>query len=171
VCASRILLSPRTAEAVFSTQGPTQTRPPLEVTADGPGGYRSGPVRIDPARTTEPVLKAPITPPDRELLGRLCIRNAGDTAVRLMGSDEFRTRTRLETTVDGEPNPIDLTLSFYTAEPVSVVSELGGIVHRMTIARGFLGAEWLVWIVLLLAFAGVPAAMLWTVSRVIGTDR
>jgi hypothetical protein len=169
VCAERILLSPRTEVAEVVSVESRRPRPPLTVTADGPG-YRSAPVRVPPGPAKHHPVLVGFDAPDRELLGRLCLRNDGTAPATFVGTGEFRTLTRLTTVVAGETQPVDLSVGFYAAEPRSLLADLSGIVHRMTIGRGLLSADWLVWFVLVLAFAGVPAVVFATWRRLVEDD-
>jgi hypothetical protein len=164
VCATRALLSPDTQVVEVVVDQGSRPMPPLEVWADAPG-YRSPPARVPAGEPGRHGVTTQITPPDRDMLGRVCLRNAGRAPVTFVGTREFRTITRLITTVDGTPIEPDLTLTLYSATPVSVAGELSHIVDRMTISRGFLGAEWLVWTLLVLVAVGVPAATLAALYR------
>jgi hypothetical protein len=166
VCAQRVLLTPRTEIAQVVAERTPGGRPPLVATASGEG-YRSGPVAVPAGPAERHEVQAPIDAPDRDVLGDVCLRNEGPQTVQLAGTEEFRSRTRLITQVDGEDVEPDLSLAFYADEPQSALSQLPGIVHRMTVGRGFLSADALVWFLLVLAFAGVPVVVFATWYRVL----
>ena len=73
--------------------------------------------------------------------------------------------TALRTTVDGRPVPPDVALSFYEGEPISALAFVPRIVDYMSAFRGFLGTPWIIWPLMLLVAAGVPAAALWVLYR------
>ena len=159
LCMTRTLLSPRTEVAELVVHQGERPTPALEVVARGPG-YRSPVARIPASDPGRHPVTARIQPPDHELVGELCVRAAERRPVRFVGTTEFRTISRSIASIDGEQIAPDVSLTFYTAEPVSTLDDLGGIVARMTIARGFLGADWIVWGLLALAFVGMPIAVL-----------
>lgn len=163
LCITRTLLSPRAeiAELVVSEQQKRPT-PALDVVAVG-AGYRSA-ARIAATEPGRHAVTARIEPPDRDIIGQFCVRARG-RAVVLVGTTEFRSITRSISFIDGEQISPDPALTFYTAEKVSALGELGGIVDRMTIARGFLGAGWIVWSLLVLVAIGVPVAVLVVLYR------
>jgi hypothetical protein len=164
LCASDILLGPRTQEAELVVQQEKRRTPPLVVSVQA-GGYRSPPVRVPPSDAGLHPINVPIDPPERTTIGRLCVRNAGDEAATFVGTTELRTYTRLRTSIDGEDVAPDLALTFYERRQVSALGELGGIVDRITINRGFLGGGWFVWPLLLLVAIGVPLLVLGVLYR------
>lgn len=164
LCLTRTLLSPRTEIAELVVMQGDAPTPPLEVVAEGPG-YRSPVARIPASEPGRHPVTARIQPPDRELIGQLCVRAAERKPVTFVGTVEFRTITRSIGTIDGTPIGEDVALKFYTEERVSALSELGNIVDRMTISRGFLGAAWVVWALIVLVAVGVPAAVLAALHR------
>ena len=164
LCITQALLSPRAdiAELVVSEQQKRPT-PALELVASGPG-YRSA-AQIPPREHGRHAVTARIEPPVRDSVGQVCVRARERERVVLVGTTEFRTITRSISFIDGERIQPDPALTFYTAEKLSALGELGGIVDRMTIARGFLGAGWLVWLLLVVVLVGVPAAVLTAFAR------
>ena len=169
MCATRVLLNERTQVASLVVEGSKTPSPPLVATASGPG-YRAGPVQVPAGPAGRHGVNVPLDTPKQDVLGRLCLRNDGWTRVAFIGTDEFRSLTRETTVVGGKTIPTDVTLSFYERTPTSALAELPGMVHRMTIGRGFLGMGWLVWIVLALAFVGVPVLLLRTLHGVLAAD-
>jgi hypothetical protein len=168
VCARRVLLSPRTQVAQLVADRHEGTTP-VTVVASG-RGYRaeaSGTIQGEGQQG----VYADLTPPEQELLGRLCVRNTSDEPVSFVGTREFRTMTRAITSVDGRDVEPDLALTFFTKEELSVAGELGTIVDRMEIDRGFLGHGWILWFVLVLAFVGVPVVTGIVVFRALSDDR
>ena len=162
LCITRTLLSPRAdvVELIVSEQQKRPT-PALELVAEGKG-HRAA-VRIPPGPAGRHPVTARLNPPDRDLIGQVCVRARSE--VVLVGTTEFHSISRSISFIDGERIPPDPALKFYTADEVGLLDDLGGVVDRMTIARGFLGASWIVWGLLVLVAVGVPAAVLTAFAR------
>ncbi len=167
-CTSDIALTPRTQVAELLVNQDPADVPELSVTADGPGGYTSPPVR---ARITQGrTLTARLEAPQRALFGRLCVRNEGPGTARLVGTNEFQTRSRARSSIDGEPVEADLTLTLYEDRRTSVLGDLPAIVERMAVLRGFLGHTWLIWPLLVLVAVGTPLAVLRVLALALRDD-
>lgn len=165
LCAEDILIPPDAKIAQMVMEQPAdRPSPPLEVRLSGPG-YDSAPSRVEPGIAGGTIVYVDIDPPDREVFGRLCVRNLGRTSARLVGTTEFRTQAAQQASVDGEPIAADLTLTFLDDRRVSALAFLPEIVDRMTTFRAFLGAEWLLWLLLVLVVVGVPAAAFYALYR------
>lgn len=158
LCATDVALGPRTQEAELIVSG-DRPAPPLVLRAQVPG-YTSPPATIPPSEPGTHPIRVAIEPPREDALGRVCVRNTGRTTAVFVGTTELRTYTKLRTWVDGEPVAPDVALKFYERRQVSVLGDLPGIVERMTIGRGFVGAAWFVWIVLGLLALFVPLLVL-----------
>jgi hypothetical protein len=132
-------------------------RPPMDVVVRAPG-YR------ETAQLTggsEPLtgLYARIDPPERSVIGTLCIRNRGDRRVELLGTTDARTGTgRPITRIEGEEVP-DISVRLLSVEPGSVLERLGELVDRAAAFKpGVFGLPLLLWLMLLLTAIGLPAA-------------
>jgi hypothetical protein len=169
-CASDVVLTERTEVAALRLERPVPGPPRLLVGADGPGGYASPPVEATFAGRRGTEIRARITPPARELFGRLCAENAGPGPIALVGTEEFRTISRARTAVDGAEIEPDLALTFFEQRPTSLLAYLPVVEQRLTAFRGFLGHGWLVWPLTLLVALGVPAAVLVTLARALGDE-
>lgn len=164
LCAEDVLLSSRAAVAELVLDQGRTPAPPLSLTVRS-GDRRSAPVAVPGGGTGVFPLRAPFTAPSTDERGSVCLRNDGRVAAQFVGTEEFRTMTGLRTTVDGQPVPPDVALNFYEGSTVSVMSFLPRIIDYMTAFRGFLGAAWILWPLLVLVVAGVPLAVLWAFSR------
>lgn len=164
LCALDVVLTPRTAVAELALDQGRNPAPDLVFTARA-AGYASPPVRIPGGTRGGHPVRATFVPPGREVLGRVCLRNTGERRARFVATNEFRTMARERTTVAGKEVPPDVVLTFLEARPVSLLSYLSRAVDHMTAFRGFLGAGWIVWPLLVLVAAGVPLALLWTLYR------
>src|SRR4051812_39602119 len=141
---------------------------PLRITASGPG-YRSQ--AIAPGGLTGSVAySARIQPPPRSLVGQVCAQNIGRRALRLQGNAEPRSNTAQQMTLDGKPNPFDLTMTIYQAGHPSYVSSFATLLDRAaTLKFGFLRG-WMLWPLALLVFFGVLLIPGWAVYRAFRAD-
>ena len=169
LCATDIALGPRMQEAelILTGEGPA---PPLVVRAQT-RGFTSPPATIPETGPGLHAVRVAIEPPPANAIGRVCVRNAGRTAANFVATTELRTYTKLRTFVDGEPHSADLALKFYERRQVSALGDLPGIVDRMAIGRGFLGAAWLVWLLLAVLAVGVPLLVLRALAGALSTPR
>lgn len=132
--------------------------PPVEVTASGPG-YRST-ARVSGYPAGGDVLPlANLTPPDRELDGRVCARNAGRTPVELVGAQDMRSIVPAKLLLDGEEVPgKDVELTLLERERRSLLERPGDLVAHARDLTADYAPAWLLWILLVLVAAGLPAA-------------
>ena len=163
LCATNILLGPESEVAELHQRQRGEPLPPREVVAKGPW-FESPVVEVPGGRDGAHRIVADLQPPDREMIGELCVRNAGDEDARLLGTTELRTYTRMQTMLDDDPVEADLSLAFYAGEPVSALGRLGTIVDRAASLRGFLGSPVVVWLLLLAVAVGVPLLVLRALS-------
>jgi hypothetical protein len=127
-------------------------------------GYRE--TATVPAGYTPPtVVRAPLDPPDRSVIGTLCIRNTGERRVALLGTSDARTVVARPTTqVDGEEVVPDVSVRFLSAESGSVLERLGEMMTRLaSFNPGLLGAPALLWLLLVLVVVGIPTAAIYAV--------
>jgi hypothetical protein len=136
-------------------------RPPLEVVARAPG-YRETDT-VPGTREPPSGMFARIDPPERSVIGTLCIRNRGKRHVDLLGTADARTGVgRPVTRVDGAEVTPDISVSLFAADNGSVLERLGQLVDRAAAFKpGLFGLPVFLWIVLLLAAIGIPAAALY----------
>src|SRR4051794_187449 len=92
-CMEQVTLDSKSQVAEIGVNTGTGKGPPLEVTTSGPGGY-SAKTRVPGGYTSTPALLFKLTPPQHELLGKICFRNAGKRKMSLNGTNEFRTLGR-----------------------------------------------------------------------------
>jgi hypothetical protein len=132
---------------------------PLVVTAEGQGGYRS---RV---RTTSypvgpaSVFGVAVRPPRRDVIGRICVRNAGRHRIALTGTTEERSLTGATTRVDGRRQAADVALTLLEARPRSLVDRAGVVLDRASAFTGGVLPTWLLWPLVVLLAAGVPLAV------------
>ena len=123
-------------------------------TATVPAGYRP-----------PTVVLAPLDPPDRSVIGTLCIRNTGERRVALLGTSDARTVVARPTTqVDGEEVVPDVSVRFLSADSGSVLERLGEMMTRLaSFNPGLFGAPALLWLLLVLVVVGIPTAAIYAV--------
>jgi hypothetical protein len=132
---------------------------PLIVTAEGDGGYRSrmrtASYPVGPAS----VFGVALRPPRRDVIGRVCVRNAGRRRIALTGTTEERSLTAATTRVDGRRQRADVALTLLEARPRSLLDRAGDVLDRASAFTGGLMPTWLLWPLVLLLAAGVPLAV------------
>jgi hypothetical protein len=136
-------------------------RPPLEVVARAPGYRATGSVPAGHEELSS--LVARIDPPEQSVIGTLCIRNRGKRRIDLLGTADARTGVgRPVTRIDGAEIAPDITVRLFADDNGSVLERLGQLVDRVAAFKpGLFGWPVLLWIVLLLAAFGIPAAALY----------
>jgi hypothetical protein len=136
-------------------------RPRLEVVARAPGYRETG--AVPGGREALSAMFARIDPPERSVIGTLCIRNRGKRSITLLGTNDARTSVgRSITRIDGAEIAPDITVSLFSEENGSVLERLGQLVDRAAAFKpGLFGLPVLLWIVLVLAAIGIPAAALY----------
>jgi hypothetical protein len=138
-------------------------RPPIEIVARAPG-YRA---TSSATGGNEPLagLYARIDPPDRSVIGTLCIRNRGERRIELLGTTDARTATgRPITRIDGVEVAPDISVRLLSADAGSVLERLGQLVDRVAAFKpGLFGASVLLWLMVLLAVIGIPAAAIYSI--------
>jgi hypothetical protein len=137
-------------------------RPRLAVVAEGPS-YRQTAV-IEGGYAPRSVLRARISPPERSVIGTLCIGNRGKRRIALLGTTDVRTVIARPTTrIDGMEVVPDISVRFLSTDSGSVLERAGELVTRAAAFKpGLFGAPVFLWLVLLLVAVGVPAAAVYS---------
>ncbi len=143
--------APRRAQPLRASVTAPGYRGTARIPADYPVGYETG------------VYGTLSQPPPGDVEGRVCIRNVGERAVELAGTQEPRSQVLAQTTLDGRPAGTSIALSLH-GEPASALSRVGTIVDRAAALTGLLPVA-SVWILLVLAAIGIPVAAVWTITR------
>ena len=150
--------------------GLTLAEPParhvaLVLSAAAPG-YRARAT----ARPESVSVRAPIAPPARSTIGRLCIANAGRGAIALAGTAEPGTASRPVASVNGAPIGPDIAVSLYRRRRSSYLARAGDILrHASTYTWGVLGPAALALLAVVL-LVGVPAGVLWGLADSLRED-
>jgi hypothetical protein len=136
--------------------------PRLSVVAEGPG-YRQTAI-IEGGYTPPSVLRARISPPQRSVIGTLCIANRGRRRVALLGTTDVRTViARATMRIDGVDVVPNISVRFLSTDSGSVLERAGEMVDRAAAFKpGLFGAPVFLWLVLLLVVVGVPAAAVYS---------
>ncbi len=136
--------------------------PRLAIVAEGPG-YREA-IAVPAGYTPTAVLRAEIDPPERSVIGTLCIANRGRRRVALLGTTDTRTVVARPTTrVDGSEVPPDISVRFLSPDRGSVLERAGELVDRVAAFKpGVFGAPVFLWLALLLVAVGVPVAAVYS---------
>jgi hypothetical protein len=142
---------------------PPRQRPPIEVAARAPG-YRDAAL-VTGGNEPPSWLYARIDPPPRSVIGTLCISNRGKQRVDLLGTTDARTATgRPVTRIDGEEVAPDISVRLLSEDTGSVLDRLGQLVDRAAAFKpGLFGWPVLLWLMVLLAAIGVPAAAIYSI--------
>lgn len=161
-CVKPVVLTERSQKARFRLVKPGGPPvPPVVVTARGPG-YSSSARIASYAAPGDQLPHFKLTPPQRELIGEVCIRNAGRQALDVVGTDEIRSHVPAEIVLNGEPIPggKELELHLLEERERSFLDRTGVLVDNAhTLSSGYL-PKFLVWVLLVLAAIGMPAAVI-----------
>jgi hypothetical protein len=162
-CLSDIPIDARAEVALLRARTPGARPVPLAVTFRG-RGYRDE--RRVARYADDQDVRVPFAAPRADLIGEVCVANAGRARVLLQGSTEPKTNTGSLTSVDGTPVPEDVSLLF-VREPRSPVSDAPAIVDRAAaFGPALLGAP-VLWLLGVLVLLGVPAAVMWAYGRAV----
>ena len=154
-CMQQVTLDPLSQVAEIGVATGNKPGPPLDVVAKGPG-YRAT-TQIPAGYRDTPSLRFDLQPPRRDLIGEICIRNAGRAAMSLNGTNEFRTNGRPSLAIDNVPQSFDAQLKLYAKERESYLSRLGAIFrHAATFTPAFLSSPVLA-LIALIALLAIPA--------------
>jgi hypothetical protein len=133
-----------------------QPGPPLEMRLRGdgwsqtvalPGGYPDG-----------ATLRAPLRPPHRSVLARVCLADRGSAPVQFFASAD-RTRSRSIAEVSGRPQGKSIWFALYERKPVSLLARLGVTAGRIEAFRPGVVGRWLVYLLAAALAALLPVAV------------
>jgi hypothetical protein len=135
----------------------------LLVTFEGQG-YRET-ATVPDGYTPPAGVLSPLDPPDRSVVGTLCIRNTGALRVALLGTSDVRTVVaRPITQVDGVEVVPDISVRFLSDDSGSVLERIGELMTRLgAFNPGMFGAPALLWLLLVLVAVGIPSAAIYAV--------
>ena len=151
-CIAPVTFYADTARARFRVQSPRAPGPRVTIEAAGPG-YRATATTATLPPRTEGLVDLEFRPPGREVTGRFCWHNRGPTPVQLIGTNEGRSLTIVETTLNGRPRENEeLELVLFERGGHSLRSRRGELIDRAASMTGGLAPEWVLWPAALLVF-------------------
>jgi hypothetical protein len=164
-CLAPVTFYADTGQARVRVQVPRRRAPRLDLEMRAPG-YRER-ITVPPIEPrAEGEVRVEFPQPGREVTGEFCFHNRGPTPINLIGTNEGRSLTPVELTVDGRPKEnASLELALLRAGGHSLASRRSEIVDRASAFTAGLVPGWLLWpIGLLLVGLPVIVAVLFGVS-------
>jgi hypothetical protein len=160
-CLDNVTFSPQTevGEIGVTTKKPG---PPLDITANAPGYHATA--KINGGYPSDPSARFTIAAPPGPVLGKLCIHNAGETAISLNGTNEFRTMGRPNVVIDGVTQPADAKLVFYDRVRSSYISRFGQILGHAAVFTPPFFSKIVLTLLILLALVGIPPTIAWALA-------
>lgn len=160
-CVAPVAFDPasRRAQLLVLARRRSGPAPDLLVVATA-AGYRAAARVAGYARGADASVSAPITPPARALEGRLCVTPAGGR-IELVGTNEPRSLTDAQVTVDGRPvGGIGVAVTLTTGARSTFAGHLGTVADRASALTGGLVASWLAWLLLVVGTLALPLGTL-----------
>jgi hypothetical protein len=164
LCMTNVTIDTDARIAQFVTIPETSPSPPVRVSASGPGGYRSAEVELPGGQRVPGPQTAAIQPPSHPLVGEICIRNAGRTALSFVGTVEDRTSGREQAVVDGARITPDVQLTLLAHGHHTLLRETPAALHHMAAFKGSFVSVELLWLLLGLVVLAVPALVVGAVA-------
>jgi hypothetical protein len=161
-CLSEVAFDTDSEIVEFTALAGRRPAPRVTVVARAPG-YRER-ATIEGGYRPPSVLRGPIDPPERSVIGRLCIHNRGKRRVELLGTTDPRTVIARPTTqIDGEEVVPDVSVRLLSTDSGTVLERAGEMVDRTAAFNpGLFGAPVFLWLLVLLVAVGVPAAAIYS---------
>lgn len=151
-CLEPVTFYADTARARFRVQSPRSPGPRIEIVASGDGYRATATTAVLPPKT-EGLVDIEFSEPGREVTGSFCFRNRGPTPVQLIGTNEGRSLTIVDTTLNGTPRRgEEIELILFERGKHSLGSRRGELIDRAASMTGGLVPSWLLWPVALLVF-------------------
>ena len=170
-CMKPVTLTPDSEIARLRVLAPEGApSPPIEITARA-GGYRATATAVGYPAGGDTLVAGALDPPDRELRGEVCARNAGETPVELVGAQDVRSLVPADLTFNGEAvEGKDLELTLLEAERRSIAERPGELIDHASKLTASFAPEWLLWIVAVLVLLGIPAGIVGGFFVAVGRD-
>jgi hypothetical protein len=163
-CIAPVTYYANTGRARFRMRVPRAPQPRLELVASAPG-YRATTSTKLPVGV-EGTVNVEFRSPGREVTGRFCWRNEGPTPVQLIGTNEGRSLTIVEATLNGRPRKDEeIELILFARGGHSLRSRRGELIDRAASLTGGLLPTWVLAPTALLVFGSpLVAALLYGLS-------
>jgi hypothetical protein len=166
-CVSYVPLTTEVRSVSIVARTATQPVPlTLELSAPGYKTTALAPANWPSGGPTPVTVALPKSPP-RDVVGKLCITNAGTHSIDLVGTDEPRSQVAAQSTIDGKPVS-DLAVTLYGGQE-SVLSRTGTIVGHAADLTSTV-PSFIAWIFVLALVIGVPLAALLALSISFGAE-
>jgi hypothetical protein len=150
-CVEPVTYYADTARGRFRMRVPRAPAPNLVMKATAPGYDATATVKL-PVQV-EGTVNVEFREPGREVTGRWCWQNRGPTPVQLIGTNEGRSLTIADLTVNGRRRDgEELELVLFERGGHSLRSRRGELIDRAASMTGGLAPEWILWPVALLLF-------------------
>jgi hypothetical protein len=145
-CVGNVALDTATGRVQFIVSSRQAGTARLDMEARAPGYLARGAATVPTSSAITPA-RARIQPPARNSVGTVCVRNAGDSTVSLLGTNEATAIGLSQTSVDGRSlgQSHGPKLMLLEARDRSIVARLGTIMHRASDFTGGLMPFWLAW--------------------------
>jgi hypothetical protein len=163
LCVAPVDIDTQTAQAQVKVAAAKPGPTPLEV---DPGAAMTRPA-LQRAPTA---IRLPVPTPRHDIAsGRICVRNASDSRLTFIGTNDPIAIGLARTTIDGKQlDGQAVELALFAAGSESILGRLGEIVHHAADFTGELMPFWLAWPLVVALVIGTPLAIFgafWWVLR------
>ena len=163
-CLLNVTIPSDAQRATFVARSFGKPGPPLTVTMDAPGGYRSI-TRVAPGWGDGAVQSVTLQPPEESLIGRFCVRNGGRKQIAFNATDRPAPPTQQ---VNGGFTPTQMALSFDRVQPESLLDRVSELFHRAS-SLTWPGA-WLLYVLAVALVIGVPLGVIFAFGWALRED-
>lgn len=167
VCMNLAALDRRSEVALLQPTGAKGRPVPLALAIDGEGYHARARVAAD-YRNGQTVA-VPVRPPDRSVTTTICVRDLSARAVTFPAVID-RRRSRSAVLVNGKPVAPGFVIRFRERDPVSIAQRLPDSMRRMSVFRPGAISPAVLWVLLAVAIAGVPALAVWGYGRAVRSE-
>jgi hypothetical protein len=155
-CFDNAAIEPHSDVATVRVATGGKPGPPLELRLRG-GGW-SQTVALAGGYADGATLRAPLRPPSRSVLARVCLADRGSVPAQIYASAD-RTRSRSIAEVGGRSQGKSIWFALYERKPVSLLARLGVTAGRIEAFRPGVVGRWLVYLLAAALAALLPVAV------------
>ena len=116
-----------------------------------------------PAGYPEGQVELPLKPPGAATEGQLCVRNAGSTKVGIQATQVGQRFSRPQPYLNGGGLEQDVPMTLHEPGQKDLIRQMPRAIDHAAVFVPF--APWALWILLVLAVIGIPAGVLFALSR------